>query len=202
MTALLTGIRDFATVRRGAPRTRCVRVLVGALVVVGMLAVGSAQAQDSAADKAVAAAKGMLPEGGQPLPVPRFVTLGPDEVNLRTGPGIRYPIRLVIRKQGLPVEVIREFDVWRQVRDKDGDEGWVHKSMLSGRRGVIVTGATQVLLRKPDDGARPVVRLEAGVVAALETCEAAWCSLSVGGYDGWLKRNVVWGVYPDEEFRD
>lgn len=207
MTLPLTRIRALAT----PDRLRvCAKMLAGALVVTGLMAATGmfhgAQAQekadDSATGKAVEAAKSMLPEGAQPLPVPRFVTLGPDEVNLRTGPGIRYPIRLVIRKQGLPVEVIREFDVWRQVRDKEGDEGWVHKSMLSGRRSVVVTGATQVVLRKPDEGARPVVRLEQGVMASLDTCEAAWCKLSVGGYDGWIKRDVIWGVYPDEKFKD
>lgn len=185
------------------------RMFAGALVVIAVLAVAGgfhgAQAQDSTGDhakKAAEAVKNMLPEGTQPLPVPRFVTLAPDEVNLRTGPGIRYPIRLILRKQGLPVEVIREFDVWRQVRDRDGDEGWVHKSMLSGRRGVIVIGATQVVLRKPEDGARPVVRLEQGVIANLETCQGEWCEVAVGGYDGWLKREAVWGVYPDEQFKD
>ncbi len=182
------------------------KVLVGALVVLGVMSVAGifhgAQAQDTASDKAAASVKSMLPEGAQPLPVPRFVTLAPDEVNLRTGPGIRYPIRLVIRKQGLPVEVIREFDVWRQVRDRDGDEGWVHKSMLSGRRSVIIKDATQVLLRRADAESRPVVRLESGVIASLDKCEADWCRLSVGGYDGWIKRDVVWGVYPDEQFKD
>ncbi len=183
--------------------------MAGALVVLGVMTVtgtfhGAAQAQEQAdpATAAVEVAKSMLPEGAQPLPVPRFVTLGPDEVNLRTGPGIRYPIRTVIRKQGLPVEVIREFDVWRQVRDKHGAEGWVHRSMLSGRRSVIVTGSTQVILRRPEEGARPVVRLEAGVMTGLETCKGAWCRVAVAGYDGWIKRDVLWGVYPDEQFKD
>lgn len=136
------------------------------------------------------------------LPVPRFVTLGTDEVNIRTGPGLRYPIRLVFRKDGLPVEVVREFDVWRQIRDIDGDEGWVHKSMLSGKRAVIVQGRVRTLLKKPDEGKKPVVKLEPGVVAALKTCRKDWCDLSVGGYDGWLKRDDVWGVYPDEKFKE
>lgn len=207
MTGALTRMRSLAA----APATfrRAANMLAGALVAVSLLtAVGvfhgaEAQAQDDAGGgKTAETVKSMLPEGAQPLPVPRFVTLGPDEVNLRTGPGIRYPIRLVIRKQGLPVEVIREFDVWRQVRDKDGDEGWVHKSMLSGRRSVVVNGSTQVVLRKPDDGARPVVRLEQGVIASLDKCESAWCRLSVGGYTGWIKRDVIWGVYPTEQFKD
>jgi SH3-like domain-containing protein len=132
------------------------------------------------------------------LPVPRFVTLGVDEVNLRTGPGLRYPIRLVVRKDGLPVEIVREFDVWRQVRDADGDEGWVHKSMLSGRRAVIIKGSIRTLLKSPGEG-RPVAKLEPGVIAGLKACRKDWCQLSVAGYSGWMKRDEVWGVYPDEK---
>jgi SH3-like domain-containing protein len=137
---------------------------------------------------------------GTPLPVPRFVTLGADEVNLRTGPGTRYPIRLVITKEGLPVEIIREFDVWRQIRDLDGDEGWVLKSMLSGKRAVIVKGSSRTLLKSPEEGSRPVAKVEPGVVAALKTCRKDWCHVSVAGFNGWLKRNSIWGVYPAEKF--
>jgi SH3-like domain-containing protein len=140
--------------------------------------------------------------GGDNLPVPRFVSLATGEVNLRTGPGMRYPVKLVVRKSGLPVEVVREFDVWRQVRDIDGDEGWVHKSMLSGRRSVIVKTQVQTLLRRPDAGAKPVARLEPGVIARLQTCNGVWCQTSVGGYNGWLKKETIWGVYPDEAFKE
>ncbi len=136
------------------------------------------------------------------LPVPRFVTLATDEVNLRTGPGLRYPIRLIVRKTGLPVEIIREFDVWRQVRDRDGDEGWVHKSMLSGKRAVIVKGSVQTLLKKPASDARPVARLEPGVVAGLDICRADWCLVEVASYEGWIERENLWGVYPDEIFTE
>ncbi len=142
-------------------------------------------------------------EGAQrQLPVPRFVTLAADEVNLRTGPGLRYPIKVILRKQGLPVEITREFDIWRQIRDKDGNAGWVHKSMLSGRRGVVVDTYIQTLLKKPQVGARPVVKLEPGVVAALSTCIVEWCRLKAAGYDGWARRDGLWGVYPDEEFKE
>jgi SH3-like domain-containing protein len=132
--------------------------------------------------------------------VPRFVTLATDEVNMRTGPGMRYPIRLVIRKEGLPVEVIREFDIWRQVRDVQGDEGWVHQSMLSGRRAVVLKKQVQSLLEKPEAEARPVARLEPGVVASLKTCDEGWCQISVAQFEGWISRQALWGVYPQEKF--
>jgi len=137
---------------------------------------------------------------GPQLPIPRFVTLNADEVNLRTGPGLRYPVVLVLKKDGLPVEIVKEFDVWRQIADKDGDKGWVHKSMLSGKRAVIVTGSAQTLRKKADEGSKPIVKLEPGVIAGLDHCEQEWCYLKVASYKGWIKRQNVWGVFPDEKF--
>lgn len=141
-------------------------------------------------------------EEKQALPVPRFVILGTDEVNVRTGPGMRYPIRVVFKKEGLPVEIIREFDIWRQVRDVEGDEGWVHKSMLSGRRAVIIRQQVQSLLKKPEDGAAVVVKLEPGVIAGLKACEEDWCKLEIASYKGWIKKENIWGVYPREVFEE
>lgn len=138
--------------------------------------------------------------GNTSLPVPRFVTLATDEVNVRTGPGLRYPIKVVIKKDGLPVEIIREFDVWRQIRDAEGDEGWVHKGMLSGKRAVIVNGSVRTLAAGTKEGDRPVAKLEPGVIAALKTCRENWCSVSIAGYSGWVRREWLWGVYPEEQF--
>ena len=166
-------------------------------VLLGLLCWTVTDTRAESAETVVASA-----DSGAALPVPRFVTLATDEVNLRTGPGLRYPVRLVIKRSGLPVEIIREFDVWRPVRDVDGEEGWVHKSMLSGRRSVIVRGPMQTLLRDPETDALPVAKLEPGVVARLERCDAKWCSLSVGSYDGWIKKEHLWGVYPDENFKE
>jgi len=139
-------------------------------------------------------------EPAPPLRVARFVTLDADEVNVRTGPGIRYPIKFILRREGLPVEIVKEFDVWRQIRTMEGDEGWTHKSLLSGGRAVIVKGSMQTMLKKPDSSARPVVKLEPGVVAGLDRCDNEWCYLSIAGYKGWVLREGVWGVYPDEKF--
>lgn len=162
----------------------------------------NAHAETSGEDAAEAIATADGGAGAESLPVPRFVSLATGEVNLRTGPGMRYPVKLVVRKSGLPVEVVREFDVWRQVRDIDGDDGWVHKSMLSGRRSVIVKAQVQTLLRKPESSAKPVAKLEPGVVARLQTCKEGWCEINASGYDGWIKKETIWGVYPDEAFKE
>jgi SH3-like domain-containing protein len=132
------------------------------------------------------------------LPLPRFVSLKSSEVNLRTGPGTNYPVDWVFVRRGLPVEVIAEFDVWRKIRDWQGTVGWVHQSMLDGRRTALISGEERTLRRAPAGDAAAVARLTPGVIAALDACEADWCRLEVEGRDGWLRRDEFWGVYPDE----
>lgn len=140
-------------------------------------------------------------EGRTGLPLPRFVSLRAVEVNLRTGPGMRYPIDWVYRRQGMPVEVIDEFETWRRIRDFEGTMGWVHQSMLEGHRSVLVTAVDQTLRRAPESKARAVARLEQGVVAKLVGCDGPWCQVEVEGFAGWLERAGVFGLYPDEKLR-
>ncbi|WP_408869838.1 SH3 domain-containing protein [Gluconacetobacter tumulisoli] len=78
------------------------------------------------------------------LPLPRFAALRADEVNMRSGPGQRYPIQWVYHRRDLPVEIEREFDVWRLVEDSDGQKGWVHQATLVGTRTFVVPGLPPV----------------------------------------------------------
>ena len=134
------------------------------------------------------------------LPIPRFVSLRSDKVFMRTGPALRYPIKWIYVRQGMPIEVIQEFDTWRKVRDIDGEEGWIHQSLLSGKRNAIVTAEGGLtLLRDNEIGAKPVARLENKVQAEIEKCTGPWCKITAGGFSGWSQRNLLWGVYQSEE---
>ena len=132
--------------------------------------------------------------------VPRFASLGAGKVNLRAGPGVQYPIAWVFLRRGLPVEVVAEFEHWRKVRDRDGAEGWVHRSLLSGKRTVMVGGRTiGVLYRDADAASFPVARVEPGVVADLLACHDDWCRVKAAGIRGWIARGQLWGVYPSPD---
>ncbi len=137
-------------------------------------------------------------ENSEELPIPRFVTLSAKKVNVRIGPGVRYPITLVFKKDGLPVEIIKEFDVWRQIQSFDGEKGWVHQSLLSGRRSVIIKDIKETIYKNPNYNAKPVVKLELGVIASMEKCNSSWCKILVAGYEGWVEKKHIWGVYPEE----
>ncbi len=128
----------------------------------------------------------------------RFASIKPDRVNVRAGPGKQYPVRWVFVRPGVPVEILAEYDHWRKIRDWEGQEGWVHRAMLSGRRNVIVTGSTRTLYRRADETSPPVVTLEPGIVAAIEDCTVEWCRVEVRNYRGWLRRSDFWGVHPGE----
>lgn len=134
------------------------------------------------------------------LPLPRFAALRSDEVNLRAGPGTRYPIEWVYKRRELPVEILREFEVWRLVQDPDGVKGWVHQATLTGRRSFIVTGGDATLRRDAQDNASPVAILKVGVTGHIRSCPTGsdWCQVQTGDYRGWLKRSQFWGTLAGE----
>src|SRR6201987_6177097 len=80
--------------------------------------------------------------------LPRFVSLRSDQVNLRVGPGENYPIQWVLTRKDMPVEIVKEFENWRMIRDWQGTEGWVHERMLAGKRAVIIKGGIRTLHRQ------------------------------------------------------
>ena len=137
---------------------------------------------------------------GTGLPLPRFVSLRADTVNMRTGPGVQYPVEWVFQRRELPVEVIAEYRTWRKVRDWQGAEGWMHASMLGGARTIIVTESIATLRAEAERRADAVARAEPGTIGRLLGCPEglAWCRVEIGGHDGWLERGAFWGVYAGE----
>lgn len=137
------------------------------------------------------------------LPVPRFVSLKSDRVNLRAGPSKEHRTVWIFQRAGLPVEVTAEFDIWRRIRDSEGSEGWVLHSLLSGRRTALVApwkkGSVFPLRRSPDAGAPLSAELQSGVIGALKSCNGKWCRIAGEGFDGWIEQSDLWGAYPGEK---
>jgi molybdopterin/thiamine biosynthesis adenylyltransferase/SH3-like domain-containing protein len=134
------------------------------------------------------------------LPVPRFVSLRTDEVNVRAGPGAQYPVIWVYHRAGLPVEIIAEFDIWRQIQAPDGGTGWVHEATLRARRGFYIIPPAAILRSAPSDDAGTVATLTQGVSGSLLSCapESLYCKVAVGPLSGYLARVAFWGTLPDE----
>jgi len=137
------------------------------------------------------------------LPLPRYVSLKSDKVNVRAGPTEDNDVAWVYTRAGLPVEITAEFENWRRVRDSEGSEGWVYHSLLSGRRTAVVTMKHKSDLAPIYDHANVdsavAARLQAGVVAQVKKCKSSWCHVTGDGFDGWIQQERLWGVYADEQ---
>jgi len=136
--------------------------------------------------------------GPSGLPLPRFVSIDTGTVYMRVGPGTRYPVLWVYKRRGLPLEVTAEYGQWRRVRDSEGVEGWMHVSMLSGRRMVQILDDDAILRTDPHPDAPPAIIAEAGAQGLLKGCRGDWCRIAMMDRTGWLQRTRFWGSYPGE----
>ena len=132
------------------------------------------------------------------LPIPRYVSLKASEGNVRRGPSLAHRIDWVFTRRNMPLQIVGEYGHWRRVQDRDGQGGWVHYSLLSGVRTVIIETDLTALRVKPDGGAPVAAYAEAGVVARLGSCLPAWCRVTAEGRKGWVEKAALWGVGADE----
>jgi SH3-like domain-containing protein len=137
------------------------------------------------------------------LPVPRFVSLKSDRVNVRSGPNKDQEVRWVYTRAGMPVEITAEFENWRRIRDWEGAEGWVYHSLLSGKRSAVVVPTLKTdlvpLFEKPDPKSAETARLQSGVLGILKSCNGNWCEFVGKNFDGWIRQERLWGAYPNEK---
>lgn len=171
---------------------------VGLALGLSLLAVASLSAAEDGAKS--------TPDEGRKnaLPVPRFVSLKSDKVNVRRGPSSDQAIVWVFSRAGLPVEVIAESENWRRVRDSEGADGWVFHSLLSGRRTVLISpwtkgGESVPLYASRSTNSHAVASLQAGVLGNVTSCDGEWCQLSIDTYSGYVQQDKLWGVYRGEQ---
>jgi SH3-like domain-containing protein len=166
-----------------------------ALAVCLAFAAGMAPAADAVAPGSGGPAVGPVTS----LPLPRFVSLRAEEANARRGPNLDQRVDWRFLHRGLPLEITAEYGQWRRVRDVDGMGGWVHHALLSGVRTALVTAPEAVPLRSgPEAGAAVRAMAEPGAIGRVEHCAGPWCEIAAGGVSGWLPRQALWGVGPDE----
>ena len=188
-------------------------IRIGMLGVATVLAVGKVVAQQPAAtieqqveggsDPGIAGSRSSADQPRVPglgAVIPRFVSLKGTEGNARRGPGLTNRIDWVFARAGMPLKLTAEYEHWRRVEDADGAGGWVNFALLSGVRTVLVTQDMAQAFSQPDAQSDVLYQSELGVVGKLLQCVPDWCRISVEGEKGWLRKQALWGVTPDEIF--
>lgn len=130
--------------------------------------------------------------------VPRYVSLKYSTSNGRTGPSSKHPVKWQYARRGLPMIVVAETETWRKVRDAGGDESWMKRRLLGGKRMVLVRG--EITLRaKPRSDARKQATAAKGALLALDNCDAKnWCRVTdpQTNITGYALRSMLWGAEP------
>jgi SH3-like domain-containing protein len=132
---------------------------------------------------------------------PYFASLKSDKVFMREGPSDDSKVKWVYHRKGLPVEVLAHFDVWRRVRDMDGEIGWIHTALIAHDRTAVVIGAGNAMARAREAaGSAIVATVKPGAIGKLVACGAAACEVKFAAVTGWLDRARLWGVHDGEKF--
>ena len=122
-----------------------------------------------------------------------FLSLKNNEVNLRQGPSFEYPIKLIYKKKYLPVIVLDKSETWREIKDFNNNSGWIHISQLSKRKSALNFENNSILYKKPTIYSKPIAKLEIGRLVLIKKCNLKWCKITSGNFDGWIKKNYLWG---------
>ena len=140
--------------------------------------------------------------GPSGLPVPRFVSLKAEKVNVRTGPSSDHDVAFVYQVKGLPVEIIAEFETWRRIRDSEGTEGWILKNMLANKRNALVDpwkkNELTPLYASANLQSGWVANLAPGAFGEIASCDGQFCDMKINGFHGYVLQEKLWGAYPGE----
>ncbi|MBR2141402.1 MAG: SH3 domain-containing protein [Rickettsiales bacterium] len=123
-----------------------------------------------------------------------FMSLKFNEVNLRAGPSLEFPILFTYKLKNIPVKVVGEYDKWLKVIDKDGDSGWISEHLLSKARTVIVIKDNQLLYSNYNKESYPVYRIEKNVIGRLLKCKFNRCKIKISKNKGWIDKTAIWGL--------
>ena len=148
---------------------------------------------------ATAANAAEFADGTTDLQKPRFVSIKGGSAMMRSGPGERFPILWEYKRPGLPMEILKEYEIWRQVRDPDGTIGWMNKALLTGQRTGMVRDQSRLLYVAPDMKSRIAWRIAPGAVVNITLCEDIWCRVSKDGKSGYILRGQMWGTSAREK---
>lgn len=134
--------------------------------------------------------------------LPRMVSLRSNNVNSRTGPDKKYPIEWIYHQKGAPVEIVNEFGLWRKIKDWEGSESWVHKSLLTGVRFVrIMVPGENNIYNRASYQSKVIAKAEDGVIGEIKRCRKVedFCLIKFDTVEGWVPKSILFGLYPDED---
>ena len=133
------------------------------------------------------------------LEIPRYVSLKSNDANIRVGPSTNYPIAIKYIQKNYPLKILEEYDDWRKIQDLTENNGWIHKSLISGNRaGVIISNNDDKIIIFNTINGKIIGNIGKGNIVSINKCKIDWCSISLNKFEGWIYKKNIWGVEDSE----
>jgi len=112
--------------------------------------------------------------------------------NIRSGPGTNYEILWKV-EQYHPISVIKKQGSWYHFQDFEGDEGWIHKSLVQ-KKATVITDKDKCNVRKgPGTNHAIVFQIEKGIPFLILERQKSWLQIKhADGDSGWIHKSLVW----------
>jgi SH3-like domain-containing protein len=93
-----------------------------------------------------------------------------------------------------PLEVLEKGPEYYKVKDCLGRTGWVHRSLLSSKPGILVTGDHANVRQGPGTNHAVIFQLAKGDSCRLLSKQEKWLEVqSADGRKGWVADFLTWG---------
>ena len=124
-----------------------------------------------------------------------FVSLRSSKTNVRSGPSTIYPVKFTYKLRSIPLTVINEYDNWNEIRDYEGQTGWISKNLLSKNRTLMIrTNKKNISMHsKQNEKSRIIYKLENNVIGNFVKCSKEWCKIEIDDKLGWVKKRFIYG---------
>ena len=122
-----------------------------------------------------------------------YLTLRNEKVNLRQGPSMDHPIKLVYKKKFLPVMIVDKSYNFRKIIDHENNSGWIHISQLSKKKAALNDQENSIVFQKPSKYSKPLAVAEKGRLFLIKKCKKDWCKIKTENFSGWIEKEYLKG---------
>lgn len=122
-----------------------------------------------------------------------MVSVKGNTLNMRSGPGTHTEVLWELPK-GYPLQVLKRQSRWLQIKDFEGDTGWVARSFTGSTPHHVVKRSTASVRTGPGTQYRIVGKAEYGEVVRTREKRGRWVRVErSGASNGWIAKSLLWG---------
>lgn len=112
--------------------------------------------------------------------------------NVRSGPGITNEVLWKIEKHH-PLLILKKSGSWYYFRDFEGDQGWIHKSLINKIPSIITKKEKSNIRSGPGTTFKILFAVEKGIPFKVINQKGTWIHIQhADGEKGWIHRSLVW----------